>query len=51
MKKQMGSGLKGAGVIVALMAWVALLGACNTIDGLGKDVQRAGEKVQSLTKN
>ncbi|MDO8299769.1 MAG: entericidin A/B family lipoprotein [Lacisediminimonas sp.] len=37
--------------LLALLASAALLGACNTIDGLGKDVQRAGEKVQSLTKN
>lgn len=24
----------------------AILGGCNTVDGVGKDVERAGEKVQ-----
>ena len=40
---------KAITVVLALGVW-ALLGGCNTIDGMGKDVQRAGEKVQSMTK-
>ncbi len=50
MKKNTGIGMRAL-ALLALIAWATLLGACNTIDGLGKDVQRAGEKVQSLGKN
>jgi predicted small secreted protein len=24
------------------------LGACNTVEGIGRDVERAGEKIQDL---
>ena len=36
-----------------LIAWLALAGAvtfaagCNTVEGMGKDVERGGEKIQS----
>ncbi|MGN6387979.1 MAG: entericidin A/B family lipoprotein [Burkholderiaceae bacterium] len=39
-----------------VLASILLLGAaifvvgCNTIHGIGKDVERAGEKVQDLSK-
>lgn len=36
-------------MIVALVALVALAG-CNTMQGIGKDVERLGEKVQDASK-
>ena len=37
--------------IVLLMVTAAvLLSACNTINGMGKDVERVGEKVQNVSK-
>jgi entericidin B len=38
---------------IALLLAVAVLGVtgCNTIEGAGKDVQRAGEKVQSVVRD
>ncbi len=35
--------------IVLIIALVALAG-CNTIQGIGKDVERLGEKVQDVSK-
>ena len=32
-------------------AMVLALSACNTIEGVGKDVQKAGEKVEDAAKN
>lgn len=40
---------KSALMIVALVAFAALAG-CNTMQGLGKDVERLGEKVQDASK-
>ncbi len=36
------------GVIVA--AAVLMLYGCNTVEGMGKDVERGGEKVQSAAE-
>lgn len=36
-------------VILALLAIVTLSG-CNTINGMGKDIEKAGEAVQKSTK-
>ncbi|WP_188395304.1 entericidin A/B family lipoprotein [Oxalicibacterium flavum] len=33
-------------VVVLLIASAWLLAACNTVNGFGKDVERAGEKIQ-----
>lgn len=33
----------------ALMAAVFALSACNTLEGAGKDVERAGEEIQDAT--
>ena len=33
-----------------LIVSVALLTACNTINGIGKDVEKLGEKVQGASK-
>ena len=34
----------------ALLLWVAMLPACNTVQGAGKDIQKAGEKVEETAK-
>jgi len=36
-------------IVLALLAFVALSG-CNTINGMGKDIEKAGEAVQKSTK-
>lgn len=36
-------------VLVSLFS-VAMLSACNTVAGAGKDVQKAGEKVEDAAK-
>ncbi|MFM7227561.1 MAG: entericidin A/B family lipoprotein [Betaproteobacteria bacterium] len=33
-----------------LILSVAVLAACNTINGIGKDVEKLGEKVQGASK-
>lgn len=35
---------------LALIVGVMLLVGCNTIDGMGKDIEKAGEAVQKSTK-
>ena len=35
---------------LAVMALVAVLGGCNTVRGLGKDVQNAGEAVEDAAE-
>jgi predicted small secreted protein len=35
----------------ALAAMVALLAGCNTMQGLGQDIERGGEKLQEKAKN
>lgn len=36
--------------LVVLIMSIALLAGCNTINGLGKDVEKLGEKVQGASK-
>lgn len=37
--------------ILVLAAWcVAALGGCNTIRGLGKDIEKAGQGIQKSTQ-
>ena len=38
--------------IVTLLASMALLGltACNTVKGMGQDIQKAGEKIENAVK-
>ena len=36
-------------LIVALLSMIALTG-CNTVQGVGKDVQKAGEKIEDAAK-
>lgn len=33
------------------LSFVLALSACNTIEGVGKDVKKAGEKVEDAAKN
>ena len=43
--------MKRALVIALALAISGLVGACNTIDGIGKDVERGGEKLQQSSKD
>ncbi len=36
--------------ICALAAFAALLGGCNTIEGLGKDIKKGGEAVEKAAE-
>ena len=38
-------------VTVLLLALVSALAGCNTMQGLGKDVERGGEKLQDSAKD
>ena len=37
--------------LTLVLAACALVSACNTIEGMGKDVERGGEKVQQTAKD
>jgi predicted small secreted protein len=37
--------------ILLLASFVLALSACNTIEGVGKDVQKAGEAVEDAAKD
>ena len=37
-------------VLTLVLAACAVLSACNTVQGIGKDVERGGEKVQETAK-
>lgn len=37
-------------VFIAVLAAVAFLAGCNTVQGVGKDVQGAGEAVENAAK-
>jgi predicted small secreted protein len=37
-------------VLFSIVAAVVFLSGCNTLAGIGKDVQRAGEAVQGAAK-
>lgn len=37
--------------ILSLVAICSTLGACNTISGAGKDIEKGGEKVQNAAQN
>jgi predicted small secreted protein len=36
--------------LVVLILSIALLAGCNTINGLGKDIEKLGEKVQGASE-
>jgi len=33
-------------ITTAVAAWIALLAGCHTMDGLGQDIERGGQKIQ-----
>lgn len=35
-------------IVAAIIIAPVALSACNTVDGLGQDIERAGEKIQDL---
>ena len=35
---------------VAVVAWIAMLAGCNTMQGFGQDMERGGEKIQEKAK-
>ena len=37
-------------ITLALAAGLALVAGCNTMEGLGKDIERGGEKLQDKAK-
>ena len=37
-------------VLIAVLAAVAFLAGCNTVQGVGKDVQGVGEAVENAAK-
>jgi entericidin B len=38
-------------VLVLLLGYMGALTACNTFEGMGKDVERGGEHVQDAAKD
>jgi len=36
--------------LFALLAALYLLAGCNTIEGMGKDIQKGGEKIEDAAK-
>ena len=40
-----------AALTASLVAAMALLSACNTMQGAGKDIERGGEKMQDAAKS
>lgn len=37
-------------LVLAVLAAATFLTACNTIEGVGKDVEKAGDKIQQTAK-
>ncbi len=42
--------MKKLTLMIAALAVFSALAACNTMQGVGKDVERLGEKVQDASK-
>ncbi|MBK7613982.1 MAG: entericidin A/B family lipoprotein [Vitreoscilla sp.] len=36
--------------LFVIVATLGLLSACNTFEGMGKDIQKAGEKIEDAAK-
>ena len=43
--------MKKVSAILSVVALTFVLSGCNTVNGLGKDVERGGEKVQGVAKD
>jgi predicted small secreted protein len=37
-------------LITAMLAGLASLSACNTMDGIGKDIQKAGQSIEEAAR-
>ena len=37
-------------ILFALLASLYLLAGCNTLEGMGKDIQKGGEKIEEAAK-
>ena len=37
-------------VLLIMLATVATLAACHTMEGAGKDIEKAGDKIQEKTR-
>jgi entericidin B len=44
------NGLLGPLSVMAIVALSLSLSACNTVKGVGQDLQRAGEKIEDVAK-
>lgn len=42
--------MKRVTTAIALVAFIAVTAGCNTVQGVGKDVQKAGEKIEDVAK-
>ncbi len=42
--------LKKGLVIIVLMGFILSLSACNTIRGVGKDIQKGGEVIEKIAQ-
>jgi len=38
-------------ILTALIILLSSLSACNTINGMGKDIKKAGEKIEDASKS
>jgi predicted small secreted protein len=38
------------GIIAALVLGVVVLAGCNTVEGMGKDIKKAGETIEKSAK-
>ena len=42
--------MKRVTTAIVLMSFIAVTAGCNTVQGVGKDVQKAGEKIEDVAK-
>ena len=42
--------MRGGKLILMVLAFVVALAGCNTVKGIGKDVQKAGEAIEGAAK-
>jgi predicted small secreted protein len=42
--------LPGTALVALLIAFVLTASACNTVEGIGRDTERAGEEIQDASK-
>ena len=42
--------MKKLWITLMTLAWLGWLSGCNTMEGFGKDMQKAGEKIEETAK-